>query len=426
MNTLSSYKKLKSFTHQIILIFLWLLVRIKLKISPQPILKNSRVVLLPADAHSLVGSKGDEAMLMAAAEKISKIHPAYRIVVACSNPLADKASHTLGMESIRIWGGVWMPFKFANHLAKINPAVGLIMGADVMDGYYSPVTSLRMIIAADLLSRTGAKTAFLGFSMNDRPAPLLKYAFRMLDKKIKVNLRDPLSWERYQHFTGLPANLVADSAFLLQSKPLTTEPATAATWIESQKFLGKTVLALNFHPMLYSTNSTEKNIECLTDSVLVTMRTLSQQYNLSWLLLPHDDRENAGDITTLSALYQRLNQDEKGSVYLINKPPTAAEIKELASGLDGAITGRMHLAIAALGKSIPVMVFAYQAKFVGLLLHFSLPEWLILDPVAAIESDFLTQQVEHFVRELSALKTQVENELPQVMLAAESNFEGMQ
>jgi polysaccharide pyruvyl transferase WcaK-like protein len=72
------------------------------------------------------------------------------------------------------------------------------------------------------------------------------------------------------------------------------------------------------------------------------------------------------------------------------------------------------------------MVFAYQAKFVGLFRHFNLPEWLILSPVTATDPDYLTQQIERFVRELPALKAQVESALPQVMRAAESTFESVQ
>jgi polysaccharide pyruvyl transferase WcaK-like protein len=327
---------------------------------------------------------------------------------------------------MRVWGGVLMPLKFSNQLAISNPQIGLIVGADIMDGYYSPVDSLRRIIAADLLSRSGAKTTFLGFSMNDQPAPLLKYAFRLLDKNVKVNLRDPLSWERYQTFTGLAANLVADTAFLLEPKALSATPAAADAWIKSQKVLGKTVLALNFHPMLYSKDTAKESVERLTDAVLASMRALSQKYNLSWLLLPHDDRADAGDMDTLSKLYKRLNQDEKESVYFIEQPPTAAEIKMLVAELDGAITGRMHLAIAVLGKSLPIMVFAYQAKFVGLFRHFNLPEWLILSPVTAMDPSYLTQQIEHFVQELPTLKALVKSALPKVMQAAESTFESVQ
>lgn len=426
MKNATFLKRLKSQIHQVILFFLWMAVRFKLTYLTRNSVQRNCAILIPADADYLVGSKGDEAMLMAAAGKVSKFEPSTPLTIACTNPLADDIIHSLGMNSLRIWGGFLMPHRFAKHLSNIKPSLGLVMGADIMDGFYSPVTSLRMIIAADLLSRSGARTTFLGFSMNDQPAPLLKYAFRMLDKKVKVNLRDPLSWERYQAFTGLAANLVADTAFLLEPKALSATPAAADAWIKSQKALGKTVLALNFHPMLYPKKTANESVERLTDAMLVAMRSLSKQYNLSWLLLPHDDRADAGDMDTLSKLHKRLNQDEKESVYFIEQPPTAAEIKMLVAGLDGAITGRMHLAIAVLGKSLPIMVFAYQAKFVGLFRHFSLPEWLILNPISATDPDFLTQQVDHFVRELPTLRAQVKDKLPQVMKAAESTFEGVQ
>lgn len=90
---------------------------------------------------------------------------------------------------------------------------------------------------------------------------------------------------------------------------------------------------------------------------------------------------------------------------------------------DGVITGRMHLAIAALGGGVPVMALAYQAKFAGLMQWFHLPDWLLLDPVKVSDEAVLWPSVQRFVAERAALRDTVLARLPDVKRAAHANFE---
>jgi polysaccharide pyruvyl transferase WcaK-like protein len=148
----------------------------------------------------------------------------------------------------------------------------------------------------------------------------------------------------------------------------------------------------------------------------------SSHYNLSWLLLPHDNRADAGDIIAMKNLYTTLAGEKKDNIFLVKTPPTAAEIKEIVGEVDGVITGRMHLSIAALGRSKPVMVFSYQGKFSGLLAHFALPNWLELDPIESSQENFLKPRFNKFILELSWLQKQVEAELPKVKTLALATF----
>lgn len=132
--------------YQISLIFFSWIHSVKLKISTQSTHKGNRVVWIAGDADYLIGSKSDEDILMAGIGGISKPHRTYRF------------SQTLGINSMHIWGRVWIPFRFALHASKINPPKDLIMGVAVMDDYYSPVTSLRIISileAPERLQMTG-------------------------------------------------------------------------------------------------------------------------------------------------------------------------------------------------------------------------------------------------------------------------------
>jgi polysaccharide pyruvyl transferase WcaK-like protein len=319
-----------------------------------------------------------------------------------------------------------MPIKFLGRLKEINPSVGLVTGADIMDGHYSPVMSLRMIIAADLLACWGARTAFIGFSLNDRPAPLVRYAFQRLDSRVRVNLRDPLSWARYGKMTGRAGNLVADSAFLLKpAATLDAESQATVEWMQAQRAGGRKLLILNLHPMLFPSAAAAAGTTRLLASTLAVMKALTEKHGLSWVLLPHDNRAASGDMTTLASLDHQIDDALRAHVRLVASPPGAAEIKAIAAFADGAVTGRMHLAIAALGQGTPVMAFAYQDKFAGLMQHFNMPDWLVLDAEPATHPDFLGERIERFVLELPQLKNQVEARLPGVQAAAESTFEGV-
>lgn len=365
-------------------------------------------------------------MLLAVIKKLHTAGGGSSCFVASTNQKADELAHAMGLNSFRVWGGPLMPVKFANFLAEKRPVLGFVTGADIMDGHYSPVMSLRMLIAADLLARWGAKTAFIGFSLNKNPAPLVRYAFRRLHPDVRVNLRDPLSWERYQQVSGRRGNLVADSAFLLEPEAtLSEESAGVVTWMKACSDSGRRVVILNLHPMLFSANEASTATRKLMHAMLAAMSALTEKYHLSWLLLPHDNRPTSGDMTTLAALDRSVDPMLRDQVRLVAEPPSAAEIKAIAKYADCAITGRMHLAIAVLGQSKPVMAFAYQDKFAGLLQHFKMPDWLVLDAQAATESGYLTACVERFICELPALRAEVEKNLPAVTAAANSTFEGL-
>lgn len=353
-------------------------------------------------------------------------HPALQLVVGSTNATADALAQSMGLGTLRIWGGPLMPLRFVQRLKELNPAIGLVTGADIMDGHYSPVMSLRMIIAADLLTRWGARTAFVGFSLNERPAPRVAFAFRQLDERVRVNLRDPLSRARYEKMTGRPGNLVADSAFLLKpAAPLDAESQATADWMQARRADGRRVLILNLHPMLFPAAAAPSGTTRLLAAAVATMKALTDKHALSWVLLPHDNRAASGDMATLASLDRQIDESLRAHVRLVESPPGAAEIKAIAAYADGAITGRMHLAIAALGQGTPVMAFAYQDKFAGLMQHFRMPDWLVLDAEASTDSGFLLARVERFVAELPQLKKQVDEMLPGVKVAAESTFEGV-
>lgn len=422
---MSILSHVRSSVHQILLLALWFFMRRQTNPRDPPERSNC-AVLVPPDPATLVDSRGDEAMLLALTTRIRQDRQRTQCQVATTNPKADTQARTIGLTPFRVWGGALMPLRFNQFLATCRPAMGFVMGADVMDGHYSPVNSLRMIIAADLLARWGARTAFVGFSFNEHPSRVVRHAFKKLHPDVRVNLRDPLSWQRFRRVSGRKSHLVADLAFLLEPA-IELSPTSAAVrdWMQQRRAAGQRVMILNLHPMVFSSQLAPSAMPRLLQSMQQALTALTGKYALSWLLLPHDNRPHAGDGKALESLALELNPSVREQILLVKQAPSAPEIKAIAGLADGAITGRMHLAIAALGQSTPVMVLAYQDKFAGLMMQFGMPDWLLMDGASATNPERLTDVVERFVNALPDLRSMLHGQLPAVRASANATLGGM-
>lgn len=419
------FKALKSAVHQVLLLASWRVARLtvsKLDAASRP---QRGVLLMHCDPWHLVGSLGDEAMMTAAQAVSAEKVPGRDFLINAASPMADEVARARGFTTIAHHKGVLMPFKFLRTLRACRPEFGLLMGADVMDGHYSPVLSLWQIIHADLMARSGVKTAFLGFSLNRSPAVAIVRAFRWLHPDVAINIRDAKSLRRFTEATGVQAHLVADTAFLLTPSPLSGPAQAAVDWAREQRQAGRRVVAINFHPLLYQGAQASSQTAALGAALGSAMQALEQQHQVSWLYFPHDNRDRVGDVLPLTTLYHSLSADARAHSYLMTDTPRATEAKAICSELDAVITGRMHLAIAALGMGVPVQVFDYQDKFKGLMEHFQLSEALVLDPEHSTQAAYLTAQIDSFLGAIATLRTQVAARLPQVMALAERNYQRM-
>jgi polysaccharide pyruvyl transferase WcaK-like protein len=101
-------------------------------------------------------------------------------------------------------------------------------------------------------------------------------------------------------------------------------------------------------------------------------------------------------------------------------PEAADQVKRLAGKVDFVITGRMHVAIAALGMGTPAICLTFQGKFAGLLEYFSLEKYLI-DP-GSFEAGMLRRTCIDMLANLEELSARVKASLPKVIDLARSNF----
>ena len=345
------------------------------------------LVLVPCEPWSVVGSRGDEAMVYSILRDFRLRHPEGRITIITGTPEMSKTSD--GHRLVRDFGvefvHAWRPRLFLSNIVRVyrdaQATEVYVLGADCMDGHWSMFLSLTLLGAADLAARMGMAVRLTAFSWNEHPCPKVVKAFMNVTPKLPILVRDPMSYERFVQNVrlkkGHTATLVADVAFNL--KPCVTPLVQAELdWMAEQRTAGRFVLGFNLHAMLVE----KDRLPRLIDVSIVQLRVfLSAHPNVVLILLPHDYREGA-DMAVLRQIAEGLASN-RPRVRQVTTLFTAEELKALVGGLDALFTSRMHLGIAALGMGKPIGAFAYQGKFVGLFRHFGLPETMLLAPDCA-------------------------------------------
>lgn len=341
----------------------------------RPAGRGRRIVIVPCEPWTVIGSRGDEAMITAIIEAEVRADPSVEFVFVTGSAKFDDVKRFPNARFVCAWNGRSIIRSIEQALDRERPDAVYALGADCLDGKYSPRTSMILIAAAAYAAACGAETHLTGFSFNETPTPRLKHVFRAAAAHLApFNLRDKVSKERFDRFAGVSSRLVADTAFLMQPRGSEATRRWAA-WCKAEQSVGRVVVGINLNPMLFPKDGTERamQIERIAKG-LVAVRLAHPE--VSVLLVPHDYR-GGGDLSCLEVLYTSFVKDPQ--VAIVRDVLTAPELKELAGSLDLLFTCRMHLAIAALGQGKPIAGFAYQGKFAGLLMHFGLPSWLVGD-----------------------------------------------
>lgn len=376
------------------------------------------LVVIPSDPRTLVGARGDEAMLTAVRVEMQRRLPGLTATVLTESEEACKAATALKYSSKRI---LQLDLDdLVQQVLSMAPDFLVVIGADSMDGHYNPLRVVKILAVCDLLAHAGTKVVITGFSFVAKPSGYLRPSFfSKVSKDVLFNVRDNRSLERFQSYCDCSTQLVADVAFLLEPASTTQRFSAVEDWISTCQGRGKLVLGINLHPMLCAD---EQHHARLVEAAAQSIKIISEKCGAQFLLIPHDFREDVGDNRTLERIQALVPAEIAQSVY---GAPTAAELKHLVSKLDGLLTGRMHLAIAALGVGVPVAAVTYAEKFEGLFDHFGFRPSPTISPVACTEGGQLQSFLWDFVSSLSSHRERVQHALPRVRALAEHNLRGL-
>lgn len=357
-------------------------------------------------------------MVVTVINEARRRNPRCRIGVLCADAPLPPLLHKMNLVPEPIWRGV----KFGPFFDIIgNYDAVAVVGADIMDGYYSTSDAMRNWAFADLAARAGLKSFVVGFSFNSTPASALGNMLRDLSPALEINPREEVSRQRFVAASGRHVELAADSAFLLPSTPNGPDQHAVEEWCVAQRREGRIICAFNTHPMVFKDFDTAKTAR-LNAAFATAIRGLAQQFSVAFLFIPHDFRDpSRGDAAALAQLHDQVKGDLKERVFFAASEARATELKALVGVSDLLITGRMHLAIAALSNGIPVWAVNSQQKFIGLYQHFGLPDLRIV-PEAALEPGSLSAFMAEALAEWPAVGEKIRAALPDVKAKAARNF----
>lgn len=379
-----------------------------------------RCLIVPCDPWSVVGSRGDQAMILAAMQHLRAKAPETTFSVLACGCAPEEKLRQLGLKLEPHWddGTFWAWTK--GHLAAFDRVC--LLGADVTDGVYGWNTALRLQALYDLFSRVGAKTHYFGFSFSTHPHPWMRWVFALQRRGLPLPVRDPVSLRRLFRFTRhRPVRLVADVAFCMAPR-MTPRTECEAVWCDEQHVRNRRVLAVNLHQMFNGEIAHGAAWETAVASVLI--RLMEEIPDVALLLLPHDDRPGISDDGILRRLKEAFPSALSDKIRLVGIVLDADESKALLAHCDALMAGRMHLSIAALGQRVPVFALVYQGKFEGLWEHFGLPSETLCAPERFLtESEAVYAAVVRFMENLSSLRAHITDMLPRVLELSAGQFE---
>jgi polysaccharide pyruvyl transferase WcaK-like protein len=299
-----------------------------------------------------------------------------------------------------------------------------VLGADMLDGYYGANHSLLLLRIPDIAARAGVRATIIGSSFSDSPAPEVSAFLKTISPRVSLNARDHLSRGRLEEIVRRPIPLTADIAFLL--KPRTESDSVfvsqAHLWAKSQR-ASKEALILGCNINSLPLQKCKLSVKELVDAHLDAILRLRKQFEgLSIILLPHDRRAPHDDAECLAAFERELPSEISRYTDLLTSKPRAAELKGIARECDFVLTGRMHLAIGALGCGVPTMCVGYQGKYEGLYNHFKLADMVL--PVGEVcAPNRLADQLLFNIQRRANIAEQISALLPSVRQLAKANIQ---
>ena len=398
-------------------ILIWLIRRIHFTYKPI----SNRVMIFPCDPWSVFGSRGDEAMIEVAIERTKKENTEFYFVVATEE--AYTAVVEKGFKAVMSWSGKFPIYNILKSIKNIKPYKVVILGADCMDGYYGTGISFNLMAVADLCAVNGIDYNLLGFSFNQNPKRGLFLPYRLSSNKLRYKLRDEVSLNRFEQFTGKKGELVADAAFLLRPSMNFIDFEAIKNKINGLKSANDMIIGFNYHPMLLQNQSYDTVVANANKIGENISSLLQRDNNLKFVFIPHDDRSRISDNVVLPIIYKKVSENGYADrVVCIEKVYHAAEIKAIVSLCDLVVCSRMHLAIATLSQGIPAIGVKYQGKFDGLFNHFGYPEKFLITQDDLVSESFC-DLIEDLISSMIEIKSMLVSKSDYIKSLAIRNFE---
>ena len=376
-----------------------------------------RAIIVPPGA---AGSLGDEAMFFGLLAMLENAGFEHITVASLSGPVPAHYLSSEKVKSVELRGYTSRLFAFAA-LAREHTHC-FIIGADVMDGFYSLEATRVRCHLATLAAVRGLETAVTGFSLRtDVPAASVR-DLGQTDRRVRFLLRDEISLERFQKLFPGRGELVADLAFMLQPIADTDCVAKTRAWCAAEHARGRIVLGVNANYLLVEKIAANAD-ECVRVYAELLDALSAKHPEFSLLLIPHDlrrAREKVSDLDLCRMIAAKIPEPLRANSYVVEDCRFAGEIKELVTFADLVFTGRMHLAIACHGRGVPAAAVVYQGKFEGFYRHFGLTG-LQIEPGDLAKLEVSIPWLSAHLAAHRELRAKISARLPEVLALSQLN-----
>lgn len=371
---------------------------------------NSNALVLPAAG---AGSTGDAAMLFGLSTLVRNVLGGTIHILDYSN---EKSwAHTVPFPVVGVLPQAYDDYTvLAREIGRYDQV--FVIGADVLDGRYSVVRSLRRLRFAEFAARAGCKVTVTGFSLNAEVPLEIKRALHRLPRTVRLCARDPRSYERLRNLVRAQLVQVADLAFLLEPSLSSDYERSFAGEIDhaianGRKPFGVCLNGLSVKlPNLTKDQSAIWLVDCFYHFL---QRMVEHEPELLPVLIPHDDRGRWSDVVLNSQLAHTIKQSSNDYL-IVNQDVSAAAVKYFVSKMRFVATGRMHLGIAALGTGVPPILFDYQGKVRGLLELFGMDSTVEVSPDPRQSAIQMVHLAKHLLSNEAQTRTRIAQALPEV------------
>lgn len=282
-----------------------------------------------------------------------------------------------------------------------------VVGADIMDGRYSPRGSVNRSNVAELAAIAGVDSRILGFSWNGAARPAARRALvRASRAGVRVLLRDPLSAERARRDGVQHVHEVADIVFTAR-----TVDAGIVSEVLPDGATGP-VAIVNVSGLV------AKKVGQLDEYARVIEHLRASGTRI--VLLPHVLRAGADDLDACRSLLRKVGPE---GITLVERVLRPAEVRGLCSAASFVVTGRMHLAIMAMMNGKPAITLSTQGKVEGLMRLLGVPE-LSVEPTTGFGSR-IVRLIDEVRPESSHARAAIVEHLPQLIELARRNLDGL-
>jgi polysaccharide pyruvyl transferase WcaK-like protein len=380
MQKLPIKSRLREYIRLPLLMREWKSVVDEMGVNPTaPSTPMEKFLIIPCDQKTVIGSRGDEAMMIGMIQSIRTKNPNALISLLTFSDFEHPVLEEYEIKVIPKWANPSWSLKDILEICSHFDSI-MMVGADTMDGHYSVLNSARLWVVADSVARLGKNSTVLGFSFNATPPLKIIKIIKKISPKVNILLRDPVSHARFEKITGRRARCAADAAFQLHEAAPIAQMKDLLNWVDEQKARHLKVIGFNVHPMLFDMSDPAVKSKFVQDCSQALLQVMAE-YPVAVLLISHDFRgSNEADLGLLESIHAKIKNQAGDKVHLDRHPYSATELKFIAGNMDAVFSARMHLCIATLGMKKPVAVLTYQGKFEGLFSYFKLPGQLMLDP----------------------------------------------